>query len=97
MKTVLPTAVVSNHPIGTSDMTNLNMTVSALDPSDYAAYKWKIGPTAKTNCHEASGYSQEITGETPIMTNITNIADGEITLCAVAKNKKPEHFRIRDF
>lgn len=83
---VIPTAVISNHPIGTSDMTNLNMMVSALDPSDYAAYKWKIGPTAKTNCHEALGYSQEITGETPIMTNITNIADGEITLCAVAKN-----------
>ena len=82
----LPTAVISNYPTGTSDIVELNMMVSALDPADYAAYKWKLGPTSQTDCYNSVGYSPEVSGETPIIINIANIPDGEITLCAVAKN-----------
>lgn len=82
----LPTAVVSNHPTGTSDQTNLNMPVSAMNPLDYAAYRWKIGSTPKMNCNEDVGYSGEIRGDLPIIKDITNVPDGGITLCALAKN-----------
>ena len=82
----LPTAVVQNAPVGTSSRTSLNMPVSALNPADYAAYKWKLDSTPKTNCYDSTGYSDEISGDLPIITDIENIPDGGITLCAVAKN-----------
>ena len=82
----LPTAVVLNHPVGASDATQLNMNVSALNPADYAAYKWKMGSTLKMNCFDKIGYSEEVSGELPIVKDIGNIPDGGITLCAVAKD-----------
>lgn len=82
----LPIAVVSNYPNGASDLVDLNMPVSAINPTDYAAYKWKIGSTAQTDCHNPADYSQEILGTAPIKINISQIPDGGITLCAVAKN-----------
>lgn len=82
----IPTAVVQNHPVGVSSETALNMPVTALNPADYAAYRWKIGPTPQMNCYEEAGYSAEIDGEMPIVTDIGPIPDGGITLCAVAKS-----------
>lgn len=82
----VPTAVVQNHPTGSSAQTALNMPVTALDPTDYAAYRWKIGSTPVMNCYEEAGYSAEIDGQMPIVTDIGEIPDGGITLCAVAKN-----------
>jgi outer membrane protein OmpA-like peptidoglycan-associated protein len=82
----IPTAIVQNHPEGVSSQTNLNMPVTALNPADYAAYRWKIGSTPKMNCNDEAGYSSEVPGDLPIVTDIGPVPDGGITLCAVAKN-----------
>lgn len=89
-KVVLPTALVLNHPKGSSAVTELNLPVTALNPADYAAYRWKIGSTPKINCHDQSGYSDEIQGDLPIIKDIAVVPDGGITLCAVAKNQNGE-------
>lgn len=86
----MPTAVINNHPTGVSEVTKLNMSVSALNPDDYSAYKWKMGPTVKINCYNQINYSAETAGELPIIQNIETIPDGGVTLCAVAKNKSDE-------
>ena len=83
----LPVAVVKNHPRGGSAQTKLNMPVTAIDPEDYAAYRWKIGATPTTECHDEKDYSAETEGSLPIVTDIGEIPDGGITLCAVAKSK----------
>lgn len=92
----LPTAVVSNHPTGTSDQIQLNMPVSAMNPLDFAAYRWKIGSTPKINCNEDAGYSAEIRGDLPIVKDITNVPDGGITLCALAKNNAGQWQPLED-
>jgi len=84
---IYPIAVVKNHPVGGSGATKLKMPVTAVDPVDYEAYRWKIGSTPKTNCYKEEMYTDEIEGNLPIISNIENIPDGGITLCAVAKNK----------
>jgi outer membrane protein OmpA-like peptidoglycan-associated protein len=90
-KTVLksvatPIAVVSNHPQGESDLTELDMPVTAINPMDYQAYRWKIGPTPEMDCTTEAGYSDEISGTQPAITTIKDIPDGGITMCAIAKN-----------
>ncbi len=82
-----PVAVVKDHPVGNSPATDLNMPVSALSPDDYEAYRWKIGSTPAMDCYKDDGYSAEIEGTRPIITDIGPIPDGGITLCALAKNK----------
>ncbi|MGZ3691018.1 MAG: hypothetical protein ACXVAX_05930, partial [Pseudobdellovibrio sp.] len=86
-KQIYPTALVKNHPKGASAVTKLNMPVSAVNPDDYEAYRWKIGATPNMDCYKEEGYSDEIEGQRPIITDIGPIPDGGITLCAVAKNK----------
>ncbi len=81
-----PIAVVSNHPQGESDLTELDMPVTAINPMDYQAYRWKIGATPEMDCTTETGYSDEISGTQPAMTTIKDIPDGGITMCAVAKN-----------
>lgn len=93
---VLPTAVVTNHPEGASDVTNLNMTVSALNPADYAAYKYKMGSTPQMDCHDKAAYSEEIPGDLPIVKDIKSIPDGGITLCALAKNLSGQWQSLED-
>lgn len=82
----LPVATVSNYPVGESNQTELDMPVSAVNPNDYAAYRWKIGSTPKVNCTQPVGYSSEIPAEQPLIVSIKDIPDGGITLCALAKN-----------
>ena len=82
-----PVAVVQNHPTGVSDAIDLKMPVTAVDPNDYEAYRWKIGSTPEMNCYSEVDYSAEMQGQMPIVTNIGPIPDGGITLCAVAKSK----------
>lgn len=86
-KQIFPTALVKNHPRGASTQTKLNMPVTAVDPTDYEAYRWKIGSTPTTDCYQEEQYSDEINGQMPIVTDIGPIPDGGITLCAVAKSK----------
>lgn len=81
--TEYPTAILSNVPTGNSDQVKLSMPVSA---KDIAGYRWKIGPTPKMNCQQEDGYSNEISGNLVIETDIGPIPDGGITLCALAKN-----------
>lgn len=85
-QTALPVAVIKNYPIGESDQTELNIPVTAQNPNDYEAYRWKIGSTPTTNCHQAVGYSEELPGTEPAIPTIKDIPDGGITMCAVAKN-----------
>ncbi len=86
----IPSAVVKNSPEQTSSATALNMEITALNPTDFTAYRWKIGATATTNCTDEKSYSSEIAGDMPIVTDIGTIPDGGITLCSVAKNLNGE-------
>lgn len=85
-----PVAIVSGHPVGNSEVTELDLPVSAVQPNDYAAYRWKIGSTPDMNCSSEEGYSDEILGDMNIVTSIKDIPDGGITLCALAKNNGGE-------
>jgi outer membrane protein OmpA-like peptidoglycan-associated protein len=81
-----PVAVVSNHPMGDSEQTELDMPITAVNPMDYQAYRWKIGSTPEMDCTDSSGYSDEISGTQPVITSVKDIPDGGITMCTVAKN-----------
>jgi outer membrane protein OmpA-like peptidoglycan-associated protein len=83
---VLPEAIIENYPQGESEETELNINVTAVNPEDYQAYRWKIGSTTTTKCTSPVGYSQEIPGAEPAIPTIKDIPDGGITMCAVAKN-----------
>lgn len=83
-----PYAVVRNHPSGVSNAIDLKMPVSAEDPNDYQAYRWKIGASNETDCTIEQGYSGSIPGLRPIVTSVGEISDGGLTLCAVARNNK---------
>ncbi len=81
-----PIAIVSNHPVGDSEQTELDMPVTAVNPMDYQAYRWKIGSTPQMDCTDPSGYSDEISGTQTVITSVKDIPDGGITMCSVAKN-----------
>lgn len=81
-------AVVYNHPSGTSNAIDLKMPVSAQDKNDYQAYRWKLGPSADTDCTMEEGYSDSTPGLRPIVTSVGELSDGGITLCAVARNNR---------
>lgn len=83
-----PVAVIKNHPTGTSETTNLDLTISAVTPMTYESYRWKIGPAHDIDCTQAAGYSDELAGKEPAITTIKDMPDGDITVCAVAKNNK---------
>ncbi len=82
-KSGYPVAIVDNTPIGTNATTSLSMPVSA---NNIEGYRYKIGSTPAMKCSEESGYSAEIPGQMSIDTDLTDIPDGGITLCALAKN-----------
>lgn len=84
---IYPEAIVKNHPVGESEKTDLNLPVTAINPAEFAAYRWKIGATPETDCQSETDYSNETPGNMPIVAAIGPIPDGGITLCAVAKNK----------
>ncbi len=84
--TALPVAVIKNYPIGESEQTELSIPVTAQNPSDYEAYRWKIGSTPTTSCYQEAGYSEELPGTELAIPTIKDIPDGGITMCAVAKN-----------
>ena len=87
MEIEVPVAIVKDHPVGESEKTDLKMPVTAVNPADFAAYRWKIGATPDTDCMNEAGYGKETPGTMPIVAAIGPIPDGGITLCAVAKNK----------
>lgn len=83
----IPHAIVYKHPSGISDQVDLEMPVSAQKPLEFQAYRWKIGPGSTTDCTVDQDYSAEVAGDIPIEASIGEIPDGDVTLCALAKNK----------
>ncbi len=83
---VTPIAIISNHPEGDSEQTELDMPISAVNPTDYQAYSYKIGPSPETDCTNPAGYSDEISGTQHVVTTVKDMPDGGITMCTVAKN-----------
>ena len=87
MQGLPPVAVIKDYPQQESEQTELSIPVTAMNPNDYAAYKWKIGSTPAMDCGTEVGYSNEILGQELVIATIKDIPDGGITMCAVAKNK----------
>ncbi len=79
-----PTAVVSNVPVGNSKRTKLSMPVSA---KNLDTFRFKLGPTSLIDCTKENGYSEELPGTVVIQTDIYEVPDGSVTLCAIAKNE----------
>ncbi len=78
-----PTANVSNVPTGNSKKTILSMPVTA---KNMEGYRWKIGSTPQIDCYTEAGYSDEVAGQIVIQSDIGDIPEGGVTLCALAKN-----------
>lgn len=79
-----PTATLSGHPTGSTNVYVLNATVGG---TDVVAYKYKVGPSASTDCTIATGYSaSEIPVATKITNNISALANGTIKLCVVGRD-----------
>jgi hypothetical protein len=77
--TDLPTTAISGQPSGTSNMTLLNVTVSG---AGVTTYKYKIGATASTDCSASSGYSSFTSVSDLILSDISLLPEGSVTLCA---------------
>ncbi|MNK01214.1 Regulator of chromosome condensation (RCC1) repeat protein [compost metagenome] len=83
LDTLAPTLVLTGFPTGNSAKYNLTITPSG---TDIVSYKYKIGPTASTNCASAADYSGETLINSPIVEDISGLANGGVTLCAVGKD-----------
>lgn len=81
-----PVALVTNVPAGKSEVTQI--TNSQVTARNLEGYRWKIGRSTETDCQVEEGYSDEISGNMPIVTDISEIPDGGVTLCALAKNNQ---------
>jgi hypothetical protein len=81
--TSVPTAVLSGTPTSPSNATALNATVGG---SGVTAYKFKVGLAATTDCSATTDYSAEIASSTLITSSISAQADGNLKICAVARN-----------
>lgn len=80
---VAPVATTGNAPSGTSPATLLNISVSAVIPSDIKKYKYKIGLASTNVCSNSTGYSNDRELSVNIIDNISTIADGTIRVCVV--------------
>ncbi len=78
--TVAPTAVLSSVPTGLSSTTSLNIAVSG---TGVATYRYKVGVSGSTDCSSMTGYSSAIAVGTAIQDDISALADGGITICAL--------------
>ena len=76
-----PTGALTGFPSGSSKATTLSGTFSG---NGISAYRAKVGRFSATTCADASDYSVSgIASTTPITNNITDLPDGEITVCVV--------------
>ena len=76
-----PTGALTGFPSGASKATTLSGTFSG---NGISAYRAKVGRFSATTCADASDYSVSgIASTTPITNNITDLPDGEITVCVV--------------
>lgn len=81
-----PVAVVTNVPAGKSTVTEL--TNARVTAKNIEGYRWKIGRSDEVDCQVEDAYSDEVSGTMPVVTDIKEIPDGGITLCALAKNSQ---------
>ncbi len=83
--TLVPTAVTSGEPTGTSSVTTLN--VDVLSTNGVTRYKYKVGlDSTMSACSSSADYSSEVAEATNITTDISGIADGTIRLCVIGKD-----------
>ncbi len=78
-----PVATAGNAPSGTSPSTLLNISVSAVVPSDIKKYKYKVGLVSTTVCSNSTGYSNDRAVSVNITDDISAIPDGAIRVCVV--------------
>lgn len=83
LDTFPPTINLAGAPTGTSAKYNLTITPSG---TDIVSYSYKMGPTSTTVCSSSTGYSAETLIATPIVQNISSIANGGMTVCAIGKD-----------
>ncbi|MNK01215.1 Regulator of chromosome condensation (RCC1) repeat protein [compost metagenome] len=83
LDTLAPTLALSGFPTGSSAKYNLTITPSG---TDIVSYRYKLGVTGSTDCSSVTDYSTETLISTPIVENISSLANGGITLCAVGKD-----------
>ena len=77
------TPILTGVPTGFSDTTTLAVTVSG---TALAAYRFKVGASAGTDCSVESGYGVETPVATTISPSIASLADGEVRICVVGKS-----------
>lgn len=76
-----PTGALTGFPSGSSKATTLSGTFSG---NGISAYRAKVGRFSATTCADPSDYSVSgIASTAPITNNITDLPDGEITVCVV--------------
>lgn len=83
LDTVAPVINLTGFPLGNSAKYNLSIIPSG---TDVITYKYKIGPSASTICSDSSNYSAETPIATTIVQNISALANGSITVCAVGRD-----------
>jgi hypothetical protein len=78
-----PTAILTDNPVGISNVISLNITVAG---NDVQAYKYKIGPTSTTTCSVSGNYSSEINSNIHITDSLVSFSDQSLTLCVLGKD-----------
>jgi hypothetical protein len=81
--TSIPSAVLTGTPASPSNAAALNTTVGG---SSVTAYKFKVGPAISLDCSVSTDYSAEIAAATLITTSVAAQADGNLKICAIARN-----------
>ena len=84
--TTVPTATLTGVPISESNVNTLAITVSAVDASDIATYRYKVGASDTIDCTSSNDYSANISSTTSITDDLTSFDDAPMRLCVVAKD-----------
>lgn len=80
--TIAEKASLAGTPENNTAPAALNVTVSG---SDVVKYRYKVGPSASTDCSNNNGYSSETDKDKKITASL-DFPDGELRLCVVSKD-----------
>jgi alpha-tubulin suppressor-like RCC1 family protein len=83
-RTLAQDLILTGAPSATNNTTSLSVVVIPISSSNISEYMYKVGTTSSIDCSSSSGYSAAVNTTTPITSSLTGIADGSVTLCAVA-------------
>lgn len=81
--TTAPVATIRGFPVGISNSTVLQITV---DGTDVTAYKTKSVSGASSLCATAAAYGAETAVSSKIISNISTLADGSVTICVIGRD-----------